>query len=155
MGRERAEREPAFVLRHKNCPPDTGFLFLRRVCRKKTESAVSLDDGTGDFAQSASVRRCVIEQLRTVDRGDASSLTSTSTAASGSRLATLPVPESAAPERELRGARQIGRRCLIALGTLGVLICVEAFVLSSQAGLLKNEIQVTHLSGQQRLRMSR
>ena len=66
-----------------------------------------------------------------------------------------PTPEPTVTERELPGVQLIGRRCVVALVALALLTCTEAYVLSSQARLLKSETLVANASGQQSYRWSR
>ena len=66
-----------------------------------------------------------------------------------------PTLEPTVTERELPGVRLLGQRCLVALALLALLTCVEMYVLSSQASLLKSEVLVSYSSGQQRYCWSR
>lgn len=66
-----------------------------------------------------------------------------------------PTLEPTVTDRELPGVQLIGRRCVVALVALALLTCTEAYVLSSQARLLKSETLVANASGQQSYRWSR
>lgn len=66
-----------------------------------------------------------------------------------------PTHRPAVTERDLPAVRMIGRRCIAALVALALLTCMEAYVLSSQARLLKSETLVANASGQQTYRWSR
>ena len=57
-----------------------------------------------------------------------------------------PTPEPTVTDRELPGVQLIGRRCVVALVALALLTCTEAYVLSSQARLLKSETLVANAS---------